>query len=373
MSKHEPKSRKLLSWALELDEYDFDIEHVESKNNAIADCFSRLHLIALLSALEPEFFHEEFHKAQCQDSYLKAAFEYLAVNRKHFDVHKLGPFKQCWKQLNLGPNGLLYWKNCLVVPEILRTKTLELCHDNPASGHFAIDRTLSRFKSKFFWPKAFKDVTSWVRGCVKCNQFNTPPGGYVRAPLKPIESSERFQTVCYDIAGPFMPITPRGNKYALILVDHFTKWPEVVALPDIQAPTIARAIYDQWCCRYGLMTSLLSDGCPNVDGHVIRELCLLLGIGKSKSSRLHPQGDGLSESLVKVLKSRVQKQVDQHGSNWDLYIQSAMYAMKTSITPSTGFTPAEMILGFHIKLPVDLLTSNIQDLQSKPNTYAIQT
>ena len=121
--------------------------------------------------------------------------------------------------------------------------------------------------------------------------------------MKPIESSERFQTVCYDIAGPFMPITPRGNKYALILVDHFTKWPEVVALPDIQVPTIARAIYDQWCCRYGPMTSLLSDGCPNVDGHIIRELCLLLGIGKSKSSHLHPQGDGLSESLDKVLKS----------------------------------------------------------------------
>ena len=245
MSKREPKSCKLLSWALELGEYDFDIEHVESKNNAIADCLSCLHLIALLSALEPEFSHEEFHKAQCQDSYLKAAFEYLAVNRKHFDVHKLGPFKQCRKQLHLGPNGLLYWKNCLVVPETLRTKTLELCHDNPASGHFAIDRTLSRFKSKFFWPKALEDVTSWVRGCVKCNQFNTPPGGYVRAPLKPIESSERFQTVCYDIAGPFMPITPRGNKYALILVDHFTKWSEVVALPDIQAPIIARAIYDQ--------------------------------------------------------------------------------------------------------------------------------
>ena len=46
-----------------------------------------------------------------------------------------------------------------------------------------------------------------------------------------------------------------------------------------------------------------------------------------------------------------------------------MYAIRTSISPSTGFTPAEMILGSHIKLPVDLLTSNIQDLQSKPNTY----
>ena len=35
-----------------------------------------------------------------------------------------------------------------------------------------------------------------------CITFNTPPGGYVRAPLNPINSSERFETICYDIAGP---------------------------------------------------------------------------------------------------------------------------------------------------------------------------
>ena len=34
-SKHTSKSRKLLNWALELSEFDFDIVHVESKNNAI--------------------------------------------------------------------------------------------------------------------------------------------------------------------------------------------------------------------------------------------------------------------------------------------------------------------------------------------------
>ena len=80
---------------------------------------------------------------------------------------------------------------------------------------------------------------------MKCNAFNTPPGGYVRAPFNPINSSERFETVCYDIAGPFMHVTPSGNSYALILVDHFTKWTEAIALPDIQAPTIAHAIYDR--------------------------------------------------------------------------------------------------------------------------------
>ena len=143
--------------------------------------------------------------------------------------------------------------------------------------------------------------------------------------FNPINSSERFEIVCYDIAGPFMPVTPRENCSALILIDHFTKWTEAIALPNIQAPTIACAIYDQWCCRYGLMKFLHSDGASNVDGHVVRELCKLLGIRKNKSSCLHLQGDGISESMVKVLKSCIQKQVDLHGLDWDFNIPSFCY------------------------------------------------
>ena len=122
-----------------------------------------------------------------------------------------------------------------------------------------------------------------------------------------------------------MPVTPRGNSQALVLVDHFTKWTEAIAPRDIQAPTIARAIYDQWCCRYRLMKFLHSDGAPNVDGHVVCELCKLLGADKTRNSHLHLQGDSISESMVKVLKSCIQKQVGLYGLDWDLYLNSTMY------------------------------------------------
>ena len=51
----------------------------------------------------------------------------------------------------------------------------------------------------------------------------------------------------------------------------------------------------------------------------MKEFCKLIGINKSKSSRLHPQGDGAAEAFVKILKGCIQKQVDRHGSDWDLY------------------------------------------------------
>ena len=67
-------------------------------------------------------------------------------------------------------------------------------------------------------------------------------------------------------------------------------------MPDIRAPTVAQAIFDNWVCRYGVMPRLHSDGAKNVDGEVMRLLCILMGIKKSKSSRLHTEGDGILEA-----------------------------------------------------------------------------
>ena len=73
------------------------------------------------------------------------------------------------------------------------------------------------------------------------------------------------------------------------------------------------------------MDRLHSDGVSNVHRQVIHELCNLLGCEKSKSSCFHLQGDGLSESYVKLLKSIIQKHVDKYGSNWDLFMHSLAF------------------------------------------------
>ena len=105
------------------------------------------------------------------------------------------------------------------------------------------------------------------------------------------------------------------------------------------------------------MTRLHSDGASNVHSIVMQEVAKILGIGKSKSSRLHPQGDGLSETMVKQVKSCVQKQVDQYGSNWDLYLQSTVYAICSSVNNNTKVAPPELILGTKFCLSNELLCS----------------
>jgi hypothetical protein len=50
-----------------------------------------------------------------------------------------------------------------------------------------------------------------------------------------------------DIAGPF-PQSDRGNRYLLIAVDYFTKWPEVHPIPNQEASTVADALVTNFFC-----------------------------------------------------------------------------------------------------------------------------
>ena len=76
------------------------------------------------------------------------------------------------------------------------------------------------------------------------------------------------------------------------MVDHFTKWPEIFPLKDATAPTIARTIFEQWCCRYGIMERLHSDGASNVHGEVMFELCKLIGTVNQNRHAYIPTGTG---------------------------------------------------------------------------------
>jgi hypothetical protein len=41
-----------------------------------------------------------------------------------------------------------------------------------------------------------------------------------------------------------------GNKYILTITDAFTKYPEIFAIPNKEAETVADAEFTKWICRY---------------------------------------------------------------------------------------------------------------------------
>ena len=57
---------------------------------------------------------------------------------------------------------------------------------------------------------------------------------------------ETFRRVAVDIIGPLSPITERGNRYIYTSVDYSTRYPEAVALPNIETERVAEALLDMF-------------------------------------------------------------------------------------------------------------------------------
>jgi hypothetical protein len=61
-----------------------------------------------------------------------------------------------------------------------------------------------------------------------------------------------------NLAGK-LPQTSRGNVYIMIMIEHFSKWVELVALPDKSSHSTSQAFLQQVISRFGACAECLID------------------------------------------------------------------------------------------------------------------
>jgi len=98
-----------------------------------------------------------------------------------------------------------------------------------------------------------------------------------------------------------LPTATDGAKYILVLVDAFTKWVEAYPLPDQEAHTCMHAAYDGFFSRFGFPLQLHSDQGRNFESSLVKELCSLTGVYKTRTTPFHPRSDGLTERANRTL------------------------------------------------------------------------
>jgi len=68
-----------------------------------------------------------------------------------------------------------------------------------------------------------------------------------------------------------------GNRYAQVIQDYLTKWPEVYPLPDHKAETVARCLVDiTW--KHGVPSRIIHDRATEFLAEVLEETVFLLGL-----------------------------------------------------------------------------------------------
>ena len=307
---------RLVRWALKLDEYDIHIEPRPGIKMPHVDALSRYPVAAIsshqmaiapldqLPAIESNIADDVPQKPsdlpssirwlqrqdeECQQLYqsVKRGIKTSPILQKYINQNRI-QIKDSTIYYNTAKRSAVY------TPQSLRERLLEEYHAGKSMAHLGSSKTLGALRRKYFWPSMKQDVFEYVHGCLDClrRKGRQVPKG----PRAKLPKGKPFQVVASDIYGP-LPLTSKGNRFILVFIDHFTKWPVLIPARQITAEVFVQLFHDKWITYFECPKRLLTDGGPQFIAETTKEFCNKYNITHNISTAYHPQSNGIAKDL----------------------------------------------------------------------------
>lgn len=253
-----------------------------------------------------------------------------------------------YRQVQTPGNGKVLLQ--LLLPQCLQIEVLRSLHDD--HGHQGIGRTTSLVRERCFWPFMARDIEKYCQECDRCvlakavqPKVRTFRGGLVAA--KPLE------VIAIDFS--VLDKSSDGRENVLVVTDVFSKFSQAYPTVDQRASTVARVLTEKWFYIYGVPKRIHSDQGKSFEGDLLKRLCHLYGIDKSRTTPYHPEGNGQCERFNRTLHDLLRTLPPDKKRKWPQYLPQVLYAYNTTEHQSTGFSPYELMFGRKPQLPVDFL------------------
>ena len=164
----------------------------------------------------------------------------------------------------------------------------------------------------------------------------------------------------------FLTLEPsKGNyQHILVITDHFTRFVMTIPTRNQLARTVADAFYNNFILHYGIPEQIHSDQGANFESTIIKELCTIMGMSKSRTTSYHPMGNGQCEWFNRTLCDMFGSLDPSKKANWKSYV----FAYISTRHESTGQSPYKLMFGRNPRLPIDAafgLRENQQDIATK--------
>jgi len=410
---------QLTRWRLRLQDFDFSIEYYEGVRNVVADGLSRKHVDDSDIDISIRDFIPEHAAAQ---SFLQGALptrclnQYSAVSVRN---QKLNAAEQIWhstasSHMDGGAEceasmhddeprtGRLWTKPTAEVSddeeaaedsaEQQKTKRQanvapiavggaaapehpELPHlddvppraifdqmHNATVGHSGVLVTLNRVlradKSWASRDEMISQIDEFISGCIVCQKFRKRHNR--RTGERFVIEGNPFTELSVDI----LKLPKRdcnNNLYVVVIVDSFSRWVSLEAVPDKSALSAARAII-KTVGNFGVPLTIRSDGGKEFINDLLASVEHLMGIRHHKLMPYHHEGNSLAEkanrSVLENLRNIIfDKRYILNGEHqWSDLLPLAQRIMNASFNSSIGCSPAALIFGGNIELDRCLVT-----------------
>lgn len=128
------------------------------------------------------------------------------------------------------------------------------------------------------------------------------------------------------------------NHYYLLVVDYFSKWPEVIKLDNLSSKTTITCLKGL-ISRYGFIDEIISDNGPQFSSLEFKTFSTEFGFKHVTSSPHFDQYNGQAERMVKTVKRLIMKSTDPFKALLD-YRNTPL---------DIGLSPAQLFLNRRLK------------------------
>ncbi|XP_044313299.1 uncharacterized protein K02A2.6-like [Drosophila rhopaloa] len=241
------------------------------------------------------------------------------------------------------------WKLC--VPTSCRARVLYECHDSPTAGHLGVRKTITRLSQRYFWPGMYRDAKQHVRHCESCQKFKTVQTKAAGKMLTRVVS-EPFDILCADFVGP-LPRSKQGNSMLLVFHDVFSKWVELIPLRKATAAAVQKAFRERILGRVGTPRKFVCDNGTQFTSRALKDYFAKLGVEVQYTAPYCPQ-ENPTERTNRTVKTLISQLSEGDQSTWDNMLPEISLAINSSVSDSTGYTPAFLTQGRELRLPAML-------------------
>ncbi|GFX47749.1 transposon Tf2-9 polyprotein [Trichonephila clavipes] len=347
-------SNRMIRWALRLAEFNTEWEHRSGTQNAVADVLSRnpvesikgekVNCVIIRDLVLSS--REQLTEEQRTDPELVHIYRYLE-NPENSSLNT--SICENWSHDFCLIEGLLFYakyatalgKMRVYIPKFLRNAIMREFHDKPL-GHFGSFNTYHKIRDVCCFPYMRKFIDKYVSTCHMC-QINNYKKALQAGRLIPIVSNYPNEIVTLDLLGPYPTSRVRRNQYVLVIMNHFSKWAEIIPLKKASARVIADNFFENYIARFGAPIKLISDNGPQFVSDIFENLSERLGIRHVKTVLYRPQSnrtERVNRNLVQMIANYVNEQHD----TWDQFLSQKLITpfQKLVISDGTEFAVGDV-------------------------------